>query len=132
MTIGIVGTKEPLPATREEMLSRRIGKPRLTLNDYVEEIYVALWTQDGDFMRYLDAVYDEEAVEGSLSIDNSKAAECIRLYAKNNNVPIVAGKKLATIVKALNVVLRRYGMTRKQRAGGFGRDTVMLLGDAAA
>jgi hypothetical protein len=105
----------PLPATREEMLSRKSMKA-MTLNDYVDQIHVALFGVDDNYTKLLDAVYDEDAVEGSLSIDNALAAEIIRTYAGKQNVPYVAGKKLATIVKSLNVVLRRYHMSRKERA----------------
>lgn len=107
----------PLPATVEEMLSRRTMPDRRTLNDHVDDIHKALWGVDDEYRRLLDAVYDEDAVEGSLAADNYLAAKVIRDYAiKDGRNPYVAGKKLATLVKALNVVLRRYHMTRKERA----------------
>jgi hypothetical protein len=110
----------PLPATVDEMIARRPLSANRTLNDYVDDIHKALWVDaDSTYRELLDAVYDEDAVEGSLSIDNAKAAEVIRDYAKDpaHRIPYVASKKLATIVKSLNVVLRRYKMSRKERAG---------------
>jgi len=110
----------PLPATVEDMLARRPLAANRTLNDYVDDIHKALWgAADEAYRELLDAVYDEDAVEGSLSIDNAKAAELIRDYAKDpaHPIPYVASKKLATIVKSLGVVLRRYKMSRKERAG---------------
>jgi hypothetical protein len=104
----------PLPKTREEFLALRKSEPVRTLNDYVDEITEKLYDND-EFRRFSEAVYDEDAVEGSLSIDNAKLAEMIRQYAVENNIPAVSSKKLATIVKALNVVMRRYGLSRMQR-----------------
>ena len=74
---------------------------------------ISVWEED-QFQTYLDAVYDEQAVEGSLAIDNVKAAELIREKATaiGNRV---SQEKLATIVKSLNVVLRRYGFSRNER-----------------
>ncbi len=106
----------PLPRTRVEFEKRRSVQPRLTLNDHINAIHSELWEQDENYMEYLDAVYDSEAVEGSLAADNIKAAEVIREYAKDNGVKAISNKKLATIVKSLNVVLRRYHASRKERA----------------
>jgi hypothetical protein len=110
---------EPLPATVEDLDKRLKASTTKTLNDYVHEIHRKLWADSNpQYRQLLDAVYDEDAVEGSLSIDNAKAAEMIRNYAKDaaHPEPYVASKKLATIVKALNIVLRRFQMTRKERA----------------
>jgi hypothetical protein len=114
----------PLPSTREELLARKTMTSRLTLNDYVDQIHIVLWEKGTPYYKLLDAVYDEDAVEGSLAIDNSKAAEMIRAYAEENKIPEVATKKLATLVKALNVVLRRYHMTRQERAVSIGGEAV--------
>lgn len=108
---------KPLPATVDEMMANRVVKFERTLNDHIDEIHQSLFRHDAKYTAFLDAVYDNDAVEGSLSADNVKAAECIREYASlNNRVPVVAKKKLATIVMSLNVVLRRYGMSRKERS----------------
>ena len=66
------------------------------------------------FKAYLSAVYDEDAVEGSLATDNTFAAITIRNKAREINSPL-ADKKCATISKALGVVLRRYNQDRKTR-----------------
>jgi hypothetical protein len=79
----------------------------------VEEFHLSLF-EDNKYRTYLRAVWDEQAVEGSLSADNIMAAMMIRDRAKKAE-SIVASEKLATIAKALGVVLRRFGETRKQR-----------------
>ena len=106
-----------LPRTVEELLAQRKPMVGRTLNDYVEDIHVKLWP-DPQYQKLLEAVYDEDAVEGSLTADNLEAAGMIRAYASDgaNRVPQVAGRKKATIVKALNVVMRRYHMARNERA----------------
>ena len=123
MQVTEVSTKVvPLPVTREEMVARKTLKAQPTLNDYVDSIHVQLWEEEA-YRLLLDATSDEDAVEGSTAIDNVEAAKMIRDYAKENNITYVAVKKLATIVKSLNVVLRRYQMTRKQRSIQIGNES---------
>ena len=120
-----------LPSTVEGLLAQRSTLRVLTLNDHVDGIHVALWTRE-DYRNALEAVYDEDAIEGSLAADNFVAATMIRDYARLNGVPQVANKKLATIVKALNVVLRRFNMSRPQRAKMVGGVIVSDHGLSAA
>jgi hypothetical protein len=79
----------------------------------VEECHIAL-VEDQKYLAYLDAVYDEQAIEGSLSADNIMAAQMIRERAKKVDSEL-KHEKLATISKALGVVLRRYDFDRKSR-----------------
>src|SRR4051794_9995952 len=102
-----------LPATREDFLQhRKITRDR-TLNDMVEEMHLLI-IDDENYQRLLWAVYDEQAVEGSLSTDNVKAAELIRDKARAMG-SLVQHEKLYTIVKCLGHVLRRYGLSRPER-----------------
>jgi hypothetical protein len=103
----------PLPERIEEW-ERQIKAER-TLNDLVEDIHRVLVNEDKDYRAYLRAVYDAHAVEGSLAADNILAAMIIRDKAKELGSTEVAGEKLAIINLALNVVLRRYNKSRKQR-----------------
>ena len=102
----------PLPAAIEEW--HRKLKAERTLNDQVEDIHRML-VEDEDYIAFLKAIYDEQAVEGSLSADNIMAAEMVRERAKKIDGSEVAKEKLATISKSLGVVLRRYGSSRKER-----------------
>ena len=99
-----------------------------TLNDHVDDAHVVLWS-DANYRRALEAVYDEDAVEGSLAADNFIAANLIREYARKSKNAYLEEKKLATIVKALNVVLRRYGIGRKERAMTVGDEIVSSSND---
>lgn len=109
----------PLPTTREDLMAQRRTMNGRTLNDYVEDVHIKLWDSE-DYRNYLDAVWDEDAIEGSLATDNTMAAQLIRNQARKDAVTQIASRKLATIVKALNVVLRRYQMTRRERANMIG------------
>ena len=95
-----------------------------TLNDLVEDVHLALVDKSQQYVKYLDAVHDEQAVEGSLAADNIMAAQMIREEAKNRNMPRLAEAKLATIVKGMGVVLRRYHMSRQERRNMIGGEVV--------
>lgn len=105
-----------LPATVDAW--QRFIKTRLNLNDEVEKIHLALLNDEElseQYMSYLYATWDEQAVEGSLSADNVLASNMIREKARAQHNEVVGKEKLATISKALGVCLRRYHQSRKQR-----------------
>lgn len=115
----------PLPTTIEDW--HRQLKAERTLNDRVEDVHVALLSDDelrDRYLSYLYAVYDEQAVEGSLSMDNGEAAGMIREKARSMNDAELGRQKKATIVKALNIVLRRYNNSRKERRNMIGGEVV--------
>jgi hypothetical protein len=118
---------KPVPVPRDLAKWTRKSPFSRTLNDQVEEIHRALMDQEHeDYITFLDAVHDSQAVEGSLAIDNSKAAEIIRNYALDAEHPnsYLAKQKLATIVKSLGVVLRRYNQSRVERRNTVSGQTV--------
>ena len=105
----------PLPAKIEDW--QRFLKQERTINDYVEDVHRGLI--DGErsdlYRSFLSAVYDAQAVEGSLAADNIEAARMIREYARENQVTSLEKEKLAIIAISLGVVLRRYHASRKER-----------------
>lgn len=103
----------PLPKSVIEMQGRRVKPFARLLNDMVEELHCKCY-EDEKYRTYLEGVWDEQCVEGSLAADNFKAAEWLRARAAKENSP-VAREKLATIVKSLGIVLKRYGLSRKER-----------------
>jgi|SRR6185312_640774 len=127
---GVAKARPPaLPATTSDLLGQRKFEMKRTLNDHVETIHLKLYENE-DYQRLLDAVYDEDAVEGSLAADNLLAAKMIRDFAIADGFdPYVADKKLATIAKALGVVLRRYGVSRKERSRMIDGETVEPNGE---
>jgi predicted subunit of tRNA(5-methylaminomethyl-2-thiouridylate) methyltransferase len=118
-----------LPVTTEDLLAARKAQSQRTLNDYVEEAYIALWPNE-EFRRLLEAVYNEDAVEGSCDDDDHEAAKMIRDFArKDDRIPYLMDKKIATIIKSLRVVMRRYGFGRKERAQTVGGEVVHMNND---
>lgn len=102
----------PLPATISGW--ERKTKTHRTLNDQVEELHRSIYDSNERYRALLEAIYDEQAIEGSLSADHIMAAQILRTAAEKRN-SAVAKEKLATIGKCLNIVLRRYGQGRKER-----------------
>ena len=78
-------------------------------------MFIVFWWKIQTTCRLLDAVYDDEAVEGSLAADNLEAAAMIRDRAVKLGMTELADKKKATIAKALGVVLKRYELSRTER-----------------
>lgn len=95
----------------------RTMRTRPTINDMVEHYHLQLLANEA-YTRLFDAIYNEQAVEGSLVSDDHEAARMVRDSALRDDSPL-GREKLATIVKALRVVLRRYEMARNQRRGAF-------------
>jgi hypothetical protein len=103
----------PLPEKIEDW--ERSLKAERTLNDLVEDIHRILVNEDEQYRSYLRATWDQHAITGSLSFDNCKACEIIKKKAKEIGSIEVSEEKLAVINLSLNVVLRRYKSSRKQR-----------------
>ena len=72
-----------LPSTAEALLSFRKRPANASLNDLVEQIHVALWPSQ-EYQDLWDAIFDEQAVNGSMSIDDVMAASMVREYAKEH------------------------------------------------
>jgi len=110
----------PLPRAVDGWV--RKTKSERDINDQIEEIHLGLvGAKNEQYIRYCDAISDEQSVEGSTKIDDVKAAEMIRDAAEKMNSP-VANEKLRAIIHAQNVAMRRYGQSRKER-----RDTAGLV-----
>jgi len=111
-------TIEPTPLPGKLVDWHRFLKQERTINDIVEEAHRNLIESDKSqvYLRFLYAVHDTQAVEGTMAIDNVEAARMIREYARDNGGHELAQEKLGTIVRSLNVVLKRYHASRKERA----------------
>lgn len=108
-----------LPATSAALLTFRKAPPKASLNDLVEQIHLRLWDEDG-YQAYWLAVYNDQAVEGSLVADTHEAARMVRDFARdhiddNGFFALIASEKLSTIMKSLGVVAKRYGISRAER-----------------
>lgn len=86
-----------------------------TINDEVEVYFLPLYEENEDFRGLLEAVYDSEAVEGSMRADDYDAATMLRQSAPEGSRVAQANKE--TLRRALGVVLRRYNISRNERRG---------------
>jgi hypothetical protein len=124
MTVNKIRPAAPeLPATSEQWI--RKTKAQRTLNDLVEDIHLMLAETD-EYKKYLKAIFAEQSSEGSLYADDLELARLIREKAIEIGSVELANEKKATIVKCLNIVLRRYELSRAER-----RDSVQSTKIAA-
>lgn len=124
MTSELIEQKSNLPLTAEEL--QRVSLRSRTINDHVEDVFLRLYDDDLEFKAFLEAVGNEDSVEGSLRADDYVAAQMIREAASDGS-PIKT-KNLEAIRKALNVVLRRYQISRRERRNRLGGETVAIKG----
>ena len=101
------------------------------MNDLVEDIHRLLVPENPKYRSLLRATHDGHAVEGSLSMDDALAAIMIRDKAKALNTEL-ANEKLGPIKHALQIVLRRYRLSRKQRRNMVHGELVQIENGAAA
>jgi hypothetical protein len=102
----------------------RVIKSERSFNDLVEDVHRILVNESERYRALLRATYDAHAVEGSLSMDNALVAMMIREKAEKIGSKDVSNEKLAIINLALQVVLRRYHASRKQRRNTVGGEEV--------
>jgi hypothetical protein len=81
-------------------------------------VFVALANNPATAERFralLHAIYNPQAVEGSMIADDFEAARMIRENAAELNRPELVSEKLTTIKQALGVVTRRCHADRASR-----------------
>lgn len=104
----------PLPSTVQELLAQRNIARARSLNDEVEDIFVKLWPEP-EFKQYITPIWRRDAVEGNLIDDDVFAAQMIREYATDKGYPLAEAATSADLRKALDVVRRRYQVSRTQQ-----------------
>jgi hypothetical protein len=104
-----------LPHTVDEFRARRKTKPSRSLKDQIEELHLELY-KDPDYVALLDAISNEKAVTGSMTIDDVLACQMIQALADKRGKKDVTELKLAVLVKLLKSVINRYeGCSRRER-----------------
>lgn len=122
-----------LPTTREDLLKRKTMAGGPNLNDDIDRLHVILWDNPA-YRRFLEGVFDADTVEGSKQADDFEAAAIIREYCKkpeNDAYAYIGQKNKQTLVRHLHVVLRRYHMTRAERAQTVAGEIVPNNGNVA-
>lgn len=103
----------PIPQSRTELLA---GKKTVlpNLNTEVDIIHLILY-DDPEYRKFFIAIYNQQAIEGHIKLDDGEAAGMIRDHAKEIGNDFVAQQTKNSIIKALHVVAKRYGIDRKSR-----------------
>jgi hypothetical protein len=109
----------PLPVTLDDWDAQRRSKINRTINDLVEDIHRRLLADPERSLMYqklMAAIYDEQAVERKLVVDDVMLAQMIREKSSQDDTYVdLAKESLGAIMQAHQVVLRRYGQSRKDR-----------------
>lgn len=120
-----------LPTTIAELAALRKSNRTRSLNEDVDDINMRLW-EDADYRKWFEPLWPTDTIEGTFDDDWHKAAEMVREYAKNNQFPIAANAKIASIRRSLGVVHRRFsGMSRQDRQRSVGGEHVHMGQQAA-
>ena len=108
-----------LPATASEWV--RKAKIGLDINDEAEQAGLSLINGGNpEFLRFLNAVHNEDAVEGSIHADDYVAAQMLRNHGRSLGLPLLSNASLEKAKKAQRAWLARYGLdsaTRRKSAG---------------
>ena len=108
---------QSLPTDPVEWQKRNTLKRPKNLNDEIDAIVSNLMATDPKFQKFLEPAYPEDSIHGDLFFDDIELARIVLAHAQKpetKNV-MVANTKLKGIHRAVQVVLRRYEATRKQR-----------------
>jgi len=98
----------PLPEERP------VSERPATFLANVDQLLWKLWGIQ-DFRKYLDAVTNRSAITGKFEIDRGFAAKRIQEEASRAKLTDVASAKLTKIMRAIETILRRDHLSRKQR-----------------
>ena len=98
----------PLPETRP------ISARPATFLASVDQLVSKLWSAK-DWRQYLDALTNKSAITGNWVVDRGLAAKRVQDAAKDAGLMEVATAKLSKIMRALETILRRDHLGRRQR-----------------
>ena len=100
------------PMTTEDWYAASKGANKNSLKDQVAHV-LPKYIGDPELNSYLQPTTDADSVSGKLPGDQLLAARCLQHLAADNVV--IAGAKTWDVMNAIKVVLRREGLSPKQR-----------------
>ena len=120
-----------LPDTRAGLLATRRMVRQPSLIDRVEEYHALLWDSP-EYREFHQAVFDEDAVEGDLDLDDAAAAQMIRTLAREQKDTYVGTKTTKAIRTALRWAVKRFenGSREERREAGLKTSEVHAAPDA--
>lgn len=98
----------PMPAVRPPS-----KKPATFLVD-VDHLVSKYWS-DADWRRLLDAASNQTSITGKWEVDRGFAAKRLQDEAVKTGLVTVATAKISKIMRAIETLLRRDGLGRRQR-----------------
>ena len=106
---------EPLPATTDEWNLRLVAKTKLKLVDEVHQFHLEL-VNDPEYRKFINPLWNEDAVEGSNKADDLEAAHLIRELAKDQRPNSLTAKATKhAIAGKLGFAQGRHNLSRRQR-----------------
>src|SRR5262245_18157830 len=112
MMTNVIRQVPHLPASIGDLERKSLRSK--SLNDYVEDGFTPLFDSSEEFRELLEPVTNADGVEGATVADDIKAAEMIRDAAPEMSP--IKRKNLWAIRHALLVVMRRWQISRRERA----------------
>jgi hypothetical protein len=119
----------PVPASSADLLAKRKSKATMNDADRIEGYYVKGF-DDGAFRAYATATDDMFAIEGKVIYDRARMALAIKAMAEEANDGPVATMTLDRLVKAINVVSKRFeeGLSQRRMAAMQATGTDNVIG----
>lgn len=102
----------PLPKNAVEMIAMKLTQRGANLLECIEHELIR-YIGDKRLASLLEATADDESYTGKVRVDNILAAERLKELCKDH--PVISKEKTIGIQRAMNTVLRRYGLTGEQR-----------------
>jgi hypothetical protein len=106
--------KPALPVDYQALSNSYKLKTARSLNDQVETYFRKLF-ENPKFKGYIDEIFDDESKTGKLAYDDLRATDMIIEAAKADGNNYIVSHKEAQIVRALRVVMNRFGLSRQAR-----------------
>ena len=93
-------------------LPRKSLAPK-SLIDQVDELFGKLWDESEEFRSLQEALFDSDAVEGSLRADDYRGALVMRDWVADGHP--VKEQKMESLARALRYARKRWGISRTTR-----------------
>jgi hypothetical protein len=110
-TPELVAPVHHLPASSAD-LPRKSLAPK-SLIDQVDELFGKIWDESAEFRSLQEALFDSDAVEGSLKADDYKGALFMRDWVAEGHP--VKEQKMESLARALRYARKRWGISRTTR-----------------
>ena len=102
------------PTTKQELAARRLNARYTNVNDVMDMHFWDFLADDG-VGKYLEPLYNADAVTGMVKIDHNFAAARILELAEEKGIHEVAALNVRDCTRVLHTVMKRYELMPWQR-----------------